>query len=71
MGKLLIFLLNMNHGWIWIMGEYDYCVNTNYGWIKIMGGGQTHTYTDTHTDIHINTMNWLGLGAGPSENPKK
>ena len=29
--------MNMNYGWIWIMGDYDLCVNMNNLWIWIMG----------------------------------
>ena len=29
--------VNVNHGWMWIMGEYILCVNMNYMWICIMG----------------------------------
>ena len=46
------------------MCKYDKWVNMNYGW----GDRHTNKQTNTQTDRHINTMNWPGVGARPSEN---
>ena len=67
----------LKYGWIWFMCKsdlgvnmiygWDLCVNMNYEWIKKKLGG-TDTQLCRHTDKHINTITWPGLGAGPSEN---
>ena len=49
------------------MCKYELWVNTNYGGTDT----QTNKHTNRQTNRHFNTMTGPGLGAGPSENPKK